>query len=141
MRSQHGWCNTSFYFKSIFQAKFSNSLNHGVVFSLNCTCLFATFLVNKGKPCKIIHELPMWQVPIIYSVEKYTNQTICREADLKALIVAVVSWRMLSTSILYTLRRNCGFLFQGVVQETTPQKSAKIIRGVLFPGEYWSVSR
>lgn len=77
----------------------------------------------------------------MYSVEKYTNHTICHYADSKALTVAVVSWRMLSASILSARRRSCGFLSQGVIQEMTPQKSAKIILGVLFPEEHWSASR
>lgn len=107
-----------------------------MLYSLNYMHLFAAFLVYKIKPCKIIHELPMWQVLTVYSGKKCSNQTIYHHVDLKALIVAVVLWRMLSISILYTFRRNCGFLFQGVVQKTTPQKSAKIILGVLFQEEY-----
>lgn len=61
-----------------------------MLFFLNDTYLFAAFPVYKIKPYKIIHEFPKRQVPVIYSGTKGINETIHRDADLKALIVAVV---------------------------------------------------
>lgn len=61
-----------------------------MLFCLNETYLFAAFSVYKIKPYKITHEFPMQQFPVIYSGKKHVNETIHRDADLKALIVAVV---------------------------------------------------
>lgn len=61
-----------------------------MLFFLNDTYLFDAFPVYKIKPYKIIHEFPMQQVSVIYSGIKCVNETIHRDADLKALIVAVV---------------------------------------------------
>lgn len=65
--------------------------------------------------------------------------TMQHHADLKALIVALHTWRMLSISILYKFRRNHWLPVPGYCpkkkKKMTPQKSAKILPSILFQEE------